>query len=51
MGLDQEDWRCMMRLIFLAVLMAVFTAAPAFADDKSSKKAVINSVQISGTSI
>ena len=40
-----------MRLIFLAVLMAVFTAAPAFADDKSSKKAVINSVQISGTSI
>lgn|GEM_PF-2976147 len=40
-----------MRLTFLAVLMAVFTVTPAFADDKSSKKAVINSVQVSGTSI
>ena len=40
-----------MRLSFLAVLMAVFTVTPAFADNKNSKKPVINSVQVSGTSI
>ena len=40
-----------MRLTFLAILMAVFTVTPALADDKSSKKTVINSVQVSGTSI